>query len=172
MKNIGAPFQPGATRRCIVGAGAAPGLSMFPSQSRHGADRRMVLTHPRTGPVGLRQLRFACWTTSRGRGRCWLTIRTNCVIGYQKAICYIPHDGMNVNAVTSLKYADHLRNAEFQVESSRTKVRVLRRCVSKLSGAYSRNAGSTRRRQKLAGMCWASTVKRRLTPRHWAWSRT
>jgi phage terminase large subunit len=36
--------------------------------------------------------------------------------GYQKATCYFPHDGMNANAVTGLKYADHLRDAQFTVE--------------------------------------------------------
>jgi len=36
--------------------------------------------------------------------------------GYQKAICYLPHDGVNTNAVTGLRYADHLKDAEFQVE--------------------------------------------------------
>jgi phage terminase large subunit len=34
--------------------------------------------------------------------------------GYQKATCYLPHDGANTNAVTGLRYADHLRDAEFQ----------------------------------------------------------
>jgi hypothetical protein len=36
--------------------------------------------------------------------------------GYQKATCYLPHDGMNANAVTGLQYADHLRDAQFTVE--------------------------------------------------------
>ena len=36
--------------------------------------------------------------------------------GYEKALCYLPHDGMNTNAVTGLRYGDHLRDAEFQVE--------------------------------------------------------
>jgi len=33
-----------------------------------------------------------------------------------KSICYLPHGGMNANSITGLKYADHLRDAEFQVE--------------------------------------------------------
>ena len=36
--------------------------------------------------------------------------------GYQKAICHLPHDGVNANVVTGLRFADHLRDAEFQVE--------------------------------------------------------
>ena len=39
--------------------------------------------------------------------------------GYGKAICYLPHDGANTNAVTGLRYADHLRDAEFQVTVKR-----------------------------------------------------
>ena len=36
--------------------------------------------------------------------------------GHAKAICYLPHDGSNTNAVTELRYADHLKDAEFRVE--------------------------------------------------------
>jgi phage terminase large subunit len=36
--------------------------------------------------------------------------------GYEKANCVLPHDGMNANSVTGLKYADHLRDAGFSVE--------------------------------------------------------
>ena len=36
--------------------------------------------------------------------------------GYAKATCYLPHDGANANAVTGLRYADHLKDAEFRVE--------------------------------------------------------
>jgi phage terminase large subunit len=36
--------------------------------------------------------------------------------GYQKALCYLPHDGMNANTITGLRYADHLKDAEFKVE--------------------------------------------------------
>jgi phage terminase large subunit len=36
--------------------------------------------------------------------------------GYQKAICHLPHDGVNANVVTGFRFADHLRDAEFQVE--------------------------------------------------------
>jgi phage terminase large subunit len=35
--------------------------------------------------------------------------------GYDKALCTLPHDGMNANAITGLKYADHLRDAGFSV---------------------------------------------------------
>jgi phage terminase large subunit len=36
--------------------------------------------------------------------------------GYQRAMCYLPHDGVNANVVTGLRFQDHLRDAEFQVE--------------------------------------------------------
>jgi len=36
--------------------------------------------------------------------------------GDGKATFYLPHDGANANAVTGLRYADHLKDAEFQVE--------------------------------------------------------
>lgn len=35
--------------------------------------------------------------------------------GYQKAICILPHDGVNENNVTGKRYAEHLRDAEFEV---------------------------------------------------------
>ncbi len=35
--------------------------------------------------------------------------------GYGKAICYLPHDGMNANAITGKRYEDHLRDAGFDV---------------------------------------------------------
>jgi phage terminase large subunit len=36
--------------------------------------------------------------------------------GYSKAICHLPHDGVNENNITGKRYEDHLRDAEFQVE--------------------------------------------------------
>jgi phage terminase large subunit len=35
---------------------------------------------------------------------------------YDKAICYLPHDGVNANAITGKRYEDHLREAGFSVE--------------------------------------------------------
>jgi phage terminase large subunit len=35
--------------------------------------------------------------------------------GYAKAICYLPHDGVNENNVTGKRYEDHLRDAGFDV---------------------------------------------------------
>lgn len=35
--------------------------------------------------------------------------------GYQKAICHLPHDGVNENNITGKRYAEHLRDAEFDV---------------------------------------------------------
>jgi phage terminase large subunit len=34
---------------------------------------------------------------------------------YQKAICVLPHDGVNENNITGKRYAEHLRDAEFDV---------------------------------------------------------
>jgi phage terminase large subunit len=36
--------------------------------------------------------------------------------GYERCMCYLPHDGINTNAITGLRYADHLRDAGFSVE--------------------------------------------------------
>jgi phage terminase large subunit len=36
--------------------------------------------------------------------------------GYGKAMCFLPHDGVNTSVITGLRFADHLRDAEFQVE--------------------------------------------------------
>ena len=41
----------------------------------------------------------------------WLRSR-----GYENAIIYLPHDGVNENNVTGKRYEDHLREAEFTVE--------------------------------------------------------
>jgi phage terminase large subunit len=35
---------------------------------------------------------------------------------YDKAICYLPHDGVNANAITGKRYEDHLREAGFDVQ--------------------------------------------------------
>ena len=35
--------------------------------------------------------------------------------GYQQAICVLPHDGVNENNITGKRYAEHLRDAEFDV---------------------------------------------------------
>ncbi len=36
--------------------------------------------------------------------------------GYAKALCILPHDGVNENNVTGKRYEDHLRDAEFEVQ--------------------------------------------------------
>lgn len=36
--------------------------------------------------------------------------------GWEKAVCYLPHDGVNANAITGKRYEDHLRDAGFTVE--------------------------------------------------------
>ena len=35
--------------------------------------------------------------------------------GYEKAECYLPHDGVNANIVTGKRFEDHLRDADFNV---------------------------------------------------------
>jgi len=37
--------------------------------------------------------------------------------GYEKALCFLPHDGIKSNDVTGKRYEDHLRDAGFKVES-------------------------------------------------------
>jgi phage terminase large subunit len=34
--------------------------------------------------------------------------------GYQKALCFLPHDGVNENNITGKRYEDHLRDAGFE----------------------------------------------------------
>lgn len=36
--------------------------------------------------------------------------------GYAKAICILPHDGVNENNITGKRYEDHLRDADFEVQ--------------------------------------------------------
>jgi phage terminase large subunit len=36
--------------------------------------------------------------------------------GYERAKCFLPHDGVAGNAVTGLRYQDHLKDAGFDVE--------------------------------------------------------
>jgi phage terminase large subunit len=38
--------------------------------------------------------------------------------GYERATCYLPHDGINTNNITGLRYEDHLRDAGLSVEPS------------------------------------------------------
>ena len=42
----------------------------------------------------------------------WLRSR-----GYQHALLYLPHDGVATNNITGKRYADHLREAGFEVET-------------------------------------------------------
>ncbi len=37
--------------------------------------------------------------------------------GYDKALCVLPHDGINANSITGKRYEDHLRDAGFEVQS-------------------------------------------------------
>ena len=54
--------------------------------------------------------RSASSTTSRASARCSATTSTSCAAGkYDRAICYLPHDGVNANAITGKRYDDHLR---------------------------------------------------------------
>jgi phage terminase large subunit len=36
--------------------------------------------------------------------------------GYKRAICTLPHDGINTNSITGKRYVDHLREAEFECD--------------------------------------------------------
>lgn len=36
--------------------------------------------------------------------------------GWEKAICHLPHDGMNSNAITGKRYKDHLEDAGFETQ--------------------------------------------------------
>jgi phage terminase large subunit len=36
--------------------------------------------------------------------------------GHGRAHCWLPHDGINTNAITGHRYADHLRDAGFEVD--------------------------------------------------------
>jgi hypothetical protein len=68
---------------------------------------------------------------------------------------------MNANAITGLKYADHLRDAGFKVDvvanqgagAAAQRIEAVRRC--------SRNAGSMRQPQKQDEMLLATTTRRR-----------
>jgi phage terminase large subunit len=60
---------------------------------------------------------------------------------YDKAILYLPHDGVNANAITGKRYEDHLREAGFAVEppvknqgrgAAMMRVEAVRRLGSKL----------------------------------------
>ena len=71
---------------------------------------------------------------------------------YERAICYLPHDGVNANAITGKRYEDHLREAGFEVQppvknqgrgAAMMRVEAVRRS--------SRSCGSMRRRQRPAG---------------------
>ena len=61
--------------------------------------------------------------------------------GHDKAICYLPHDGVNANAITGKRYEDHLREAGMTVEppvknqgrgAAMMRVEALRRLFPKL----------------------------------------
>jgi phage terminase large subunit len=61
--------------------------------------------------------------------------------GYEKAICYLPHDGVNENNITGKRYEEHLRDANFTVEppvknqgkgAAMMRVEAVRRLGSKL----------------------------------------
>ncbi len=36
--------------------------------------------------------------------------------GFERALCYLPHDGVNENNITGKRYGDHVREAGFQVQ--------------------------------------------------------
>ena len=69
--------------------------------------------------------------------------------GYDKVLCTLPHDGTNTNAITGLKYADHLRDTGFSVN------------VVPNQGAAAQRIKAVRRLlPKLAEMRWAATTRK------------
>ena len=88
--------------------------------------------------------------------------------GYAKATCYLPHDGANTNAVTGLRYADHLKDAEFRVEvkpnqgagAAAMRIEAVRRIFP--------SADLTRRSAKRELRRSASTTRRRMSSGAWA----
>ena len=89
--------------------------------------------------------------------------------GYDKAICVLPHDGVNTNMVTGLRYADHLRDAEFKVEVIPNQGAALPPCASRRCDASSPRCGSTRRPRKPAAMRSGFTMRRRTRAATWTW---
>ena len=76
---------------------------------------------------------------------------------YDRAICYLPHDGVASNAITGKRYEDHLSEAGFEVPppvknqgrgAAMQRVEAMRRIFPK--------CGSMRRRQRPAATRWAT----------------
>ena len=87
---------------------------------------------------------------------------------YGRAICYLPHDGVNANAITGKRYEDHLREAGFEVQppvanqgrgAAMMRVEAVRRHLS-------RSCGSMRRRQRPDATRWATTTSGGMTDRN------
>jgi phage terminase large subunit len=78
--------------------------------------------------------------------------------GYDKVLCTLPHDGTNTNAITGLKYADHLRDTGFSVNvapnqgAAAQRIKAVRRLLPKCWF----NEATT----KLAEMRWAATTRK------------
>jgi phage terminase large subunit len=61
--------------------------------------------------------------------------------GWERALCYLPHDGVNENNITGKRYEDHVREAGFQVQVIKNQGR----------GAASMRIEAVRR---IFGKCW------------------
>jgi phage terminase large subunit len=68
--------------------------------------------------------------------------------GYEKAKCFLPHDGVTGYAVTGLRYQDHLNDAGLQVEVIKNQGQVQPCSALKRCGVSSRRCGSMSRRPR------------------------
>jgi phage terminase large subunit len=75
--------------------------------------------------------------------------------GYDKALCTLPHDGMNANAITGLKYADQLRDAGFSVTV----------VPNQGAGAAAQRIEAVRR---LFTKCWFNETTTEAVTSHWS----
>lgn len=88
--------------------------------------------------------------------------------GYGKAICVLPHDGMNANAITGLKYRDHLGDAGFSVEVVANQGPVPQPSASRRLDASSPSAGLMSQQPRPVEMRLASIMRRRTSSGAWA----
>ena len=87
---------------------------------------------------------------------------------YERAICYLPHDGVNANAITGKRYEDHLREAGFEVQPP-VEEPGPRSCHDARRGGaphLPEDAGSMRPRRRPAGTRWATITSGGTTDRN------
>ncbi len=64
--------------------------------------------------IGSGEIRVLDYIEGVGQVLGWYTTELR-ARGYEKAICHLPHDGINTNNITGKQYKDHLREAGFDV---------------------------------------------------------